>query len=159
MMRALLIVAIAVAYTAYHFLGVGGHGAVTHYDLSQPAQLPTIQQQALAGGEQIIRQAFERQSRHLQVEATGSVIKVLPDDTKPPQHQRFLLKLENGITLLVAHNIDLAPRVPGLKVGDALEFSGEYEWNKKGGVVHWTHHDPDGRHVAGWLRHNGNTYQ
>jgi hypothetical protein len=32
-------------------------------------------------------------------------------------------------------------------------------WNEKGGVVHWTHRDPGGRHMAGWLAHNGKTYQ
>jgi hypothetical protein len=40
-----------------------------------------------------------------------------------------------------------------------IQFYGEYEWNNKGGVVHWTHRDPNGHHVGGWLKHNGSTYQ
>lgn len=27
------------------------------------------------------------------------------------------------------------------------------------GVIHWTHHDPARKHVAGWLKHQGRTYQ
>ena len=67
--------------------------------------------------------------------------------------------MSNGQTLLVAHNIDLAPRIEGLRTGDTVEFYGEYEWNPKGGVIHWTHHAPNNDHVGGWLRHAGRTYQ
>jgi len=103
--------------------------------------------------------AFENQQSNLQIQGDGIVSKILPDDTKGSQHQRFILRLTNGQTLLIAHNIDLAPRIDNLNVGDTVEFYGEYEWNSKGGVVHWTHHDPSGRHEAGWLKHNGEIYQ
>ena len=64
-----------------------------------------------------------------------------------------------GQTLLVAHNIDLAPCISSLTAGDRVEFYGEYEWNSQGGVIHWTHHDPAGRHAEGWLRHRGRVYK
>ena len=102
---------------------------------------------------------FKSQQSDIQVGGTGTVIRTLSDDTEGSQHQRFILKLASGQTLLIAHNIDLAPRISSLREGDSVEFYGEYEWNSKGGVLHWTHHDPRGSHVNGWLKHNGSTYQ
>lgn len=84
---------------------------------------------------------------------------MLSDDFDGSKHQRFIVRLYNGQTLLLAHNIDLAPRVDSLREGDRISFYGEYEWNPKGGIVHWTHHDPAGRHVAGWIKFRGKTYQ
>ncbi len=106
-----------------------------------------------------LQQAFAARENDLQIEGLGTVVKVLPDDTKGSQHQRFLLETNAGQTLLVAHNIDLAPRIPGLREGDRVRFFGEYEWNDRGGVIHWTHHDPRGRHVGGWLEHRGERYE
>lgn len=112
-----------------------------------------------AESEDQIAAAFQNQQSNLQIKGEGLVHKILPDDTNGSQHQRFILKLSNGQTLLIAHNIDLATRISDLNVGDTVEFYGEYEWNEKGGVIHWTHHDPSGRHTDGWLKHNGQTYQ
>ncbi|UGB37674.1 DUF3465 domain-containing protein [Frateuria soli] len=94
-----------------------------------------------------------------QVHGSGIVTRILPDDEQGSRHQRFILRLPSGQTLLIAHNIDLAPRVSDLEVGDRVEYRGEYQSNPKGGVVHWTHRDPAGRHAAGWLRHDGQTFQ
>ena len=94
-----------------------------------------------------------------QVKAEGKVTRVLADDNTGSRHQRFIVKLASGRTLLIAHNIDLAPRVPALAAGDIIHFHGEYEWNENGGVIHWTHHDPQNRHPAGWIEHKGKRYQ
>ena len=94
-----------------------------------------------------------------QVEDIGLVTKILADDNRGSRHQKFLAKVASGQTLLFAHNIDLAPRINRLEIGDKIEFRGEYEYNPKGGVVHWTHHDPQGKHFAGWLKHNGQIYE
>ncbi|MFD1008580.1 DUF3465 domain-containing protein [Oceanisphaera ostreae] len=103
--------------------------------------------------------AYQNRQSDVQVEGRGRVTRLLADDNKGSRHQRFILALPSGQTLLIAHNIDLAPRINGLKEGDTVTFYGEYEWNNKGGVVHWTHHDPRGRHLGGWLQHNGKRYQ
>ena len=107
----------------------------------------------------VLASAFKEHKNGIQVEGRGVVIKILPDDNYGSRHQRFILKLNSGQTLVVAHNIDLAPKLSVLKERDVVTFNGEYEWNSKGGVLHWTHRDPRGRHVAGWLKHNGLMYQ
>jgi len=109
--------------------------------------------------EAVLKQAFENEQSDIQVEGEGTVWKTLPDDNKGTRHQRFILKLSSGQTLLVAHNIDLADKIKGLKKGDKVAFYGEYEWSEQGGVIHWTHHDPSGRHTDGWLKHDGRLYQ
>ena len=106
-----------------------------------------------------LQNAYNSRQSNLQVQGEGIVTKILRDDLRGSRHQRFLLRLSTGQTLLIAHNIDLAPRIKGLRTGDAVAFYGEYEWNAKGGVIHWTHHAPNGRHIGGWLKHNGITYQ
>ncbi len=94
-----------------------------------------------------------------QIQGSGTVLRVLSDDNDGSRHQRFILELDAGRTLLIAHNIDLAPRIASLGVGDTVSFYGQYESNEQGGVIHWTHRDPQGHHVAGWLEHNDRRYQ
>ncbi|WP_109440272.1 DUF3465 domain-containing protein [Acinetobacter haemolyticus] len=106
-----------------------------------------------------IMQAFQQQRSKLQVRSQGSVKALLPDDNDGSRHQRIILQLDNGLTLLVAHNIDLAPRIEGLQKGETVEFYGVYEYNNKGGVIHWTHHDPRRKHIDGWLKYKGKMYQ
>ena len=106
-----------------------------------------------------IQSAYENHQSDVQVKGRGIVTRILNDDNEGSRHQKFILKLFSGKTVLIAHNIDLAPRINSISKGDQVQFYGEYEWNKKGGVVHWTHHDPKGHHIDGWLKHNGITYQ
>jgi hypothetical protein len=106
-----------------------------------------------------VADAYQNQLSDIQVSGSGNVSRILSDDNKGSRHQRFILRLSSGQTLLVAHNIDLAPRINTLEDGDEVQFFGEYEWNSKGGVIHWTHHDPSGRHIGGWLKHNGRKYE
>ena len=117
------------------------------------------QKRGKAGDDSPVGRAFKTRTSNVQVEGEGVVTRVLADDLDGSRHQRFILSLASGQTVLVAHNIDIAPRVSGLRKGDSVRFNGEYVWNEKGGTVHWTHHDPAGRHTAGWLKHNGRTYQ
>ncbi len=114
---------------------------------------------AATSSDDAIAQAYRNGTSGVEVVGAGVVERVLPDDSDGSAHQRFIVRLASGQTLLIAHNIDLAPRIVGLAAGDSVGFKGEYEWNSQGGVVHWTHRDPAGKHVAGWLKHGGRTYQ
>ncbi|MDX2418532.1 MAG: DUF3465 domain-containing protein [Xanthomonadales bacterium] len=107
----------------------------------------------------VIEAAYENRQNDVQVQGQGRVLRILPDDNEGSRHQRFILELDTGQALLIAHNIDLAPRLSELNKGDTVSFYGEYEWNSKGGVIHWTHNDPNHRHIDGWLKHRGKTYQ
>lgn len=114
---------------------------------------------SVVSGDSPVGRAFKNKTSDVQVEGEGLVIRILPDDLAGSRHQRFIVRFASGKTVLIAHNIDIAPKVVGLQKGDSVHFYGEYVWNEKGGMVHWTHHDPKGHHTAGWLKHNGRTYQ
>ena len=114
--------------------------------------------ESLSEGVRAIQDAFRSERSDVIVRAQGVVERALPDDNDGSRHQRFIVRLAPSLTVLIAHNIDLAPPVP-LERGDRVEFRGEYEWNDRGGVVHWTHADPRGKHEEGWIRHEGKTYK
>jgi hypothetical protein len=105
-----------------------------------------------------VAEAFRAGRSNVWVETAGVVERSLPDDRAGSRHQRFVVRLEGGQTVLVSHNLDLAPRAH-VAAGDSVAFRGEYEWNDLGGVVHWTHHDPDGHMPGGWIRAGGHTYR
>lgn len=131
-----------------------GEFVVTEYEIPLPGLSLWTQ-----NPDGTLRKAYKDRRSGFQVRGKGVIIKLLSDDLKGSKHQRFVLKLSSGQTVLISHNIDLAPRINRLNIGDTVEFYGEYEWNSKGGVVHWTHHDPMGNHVGGWMKHEGEIYQ
>ena len=123
------------------------------------ARTPRKTPRASSRSDELLARAFEQRLSNIQVEGQGVVRRLLSDDNDGRRHQRFILELASGQTLLISHNIDLAPRVVGLRKGDVVSFSGEYEWNAEGGVIHWTHRDTSKRHPPGWLRHKGEVYE
>ena len=143
--NAVLIAAI-VAFFGFIFVSCASPGPVTEQRTAPLVDDP-------------VGRAFASRASDVQVEGEGKVIRVLADDLDGSRHQRFIVQLASGQTLLITHNIDIAPRIDRLKAGDRVSFNGEYFWNDEGGVIHWTHHDPQGRHVAGWVIHDGKTYK
>ncbi len=139
------------AVLAVAFIGVSQSGCVTTHD--------GVRVEPKSESDRALAQALANHQSNIQVQGNGIVTQLLADDNDGSRHQRFILRLGSGQTLLVAHNIDIANRIASLKEGDQLAFKGEYDWNPKGGVIHFTHHDPQGRHSSGWIKHNGQTYQ
>lgn len=113
---------------------------------------------ALPGGDGGIGELFRAQRSDVVVTVYAMVKTVLPDDNDGSRHQKLILTLSTGETVLLAHNIDLAERVP-CDPGDVLRVRGEYEWSAQGGVIHWTHRDPAGRHQPGWIEFEGTRYE
>ncbi|MFC3195130.1 DUF3465 domain-containing protein [Marinicella sediminis] len=104
-----------------------------------------------------INSLFVEQAVKTWVEFEARVKRLLSDDDEGSRHQRFIVNTD-GITVLIAHNIDLAPRVP-VRPGDLIKVRGRYEWNAQGGVVHWTHHDPQNNMPGGWIQHHKKKYK
>jgi hypothetical protein len=73
------------------------------------------------------------------------------------RHEEFSVRSAAG-PLEVVDNVDIAPQIP-LSPGDSIEVRGEMVHDPgKPPVVHWTHHDPGGRHPGGFIRYRGQMY-
>jgi len=143
---------------AYFGLDLSGHKQ-NHSPLSTIPEAQHAETTLPSNGIDSIKSAYDQRQSSVQVQGSGRVKAILRDDNDGSRHQKFILVLKNGLSILVAHNIDLAPKITNLKKGDVVEFYGEYEYNPKGGVLHWTHRDPQSRHESGWLKHDGQIYQ
>ena len=104
------------------------------------------------------QQVYERRDTGEWIDGVGVVRRLLADDHDGSRHQRFVLDMRNGQTLLIAHNIDLAERVP-LGMGDRVRVRGMYGWNELGGLVHRTHRDPHGVEDGGYVRYRTRMFE
>lgn len=115
-----------------------------------------VNQLGILSDENTLADLVAEQQSGVMIRLDGEVIRLLEQDNIGRRHQRFILK-HRDFTVLVAHNIDLARPVP-LSVGDQVTVYGQYEWNPQGGVIHWTHDDPQGERDGGWIKHDNQTY-
>jgi hypothetical protein len=105
-----------------------------------------------------LNRIFRKRDDGTWIEVSGFVTRLIADDDDGSRHQRFVIDVGNRQTLLIAHNIDVAQRVP-VGMGDRIQVRGMYEWNDLGGLVHWTHNDPLGIDDGGWIRFRGKDYR
>ncbi len=158
----IIIIAAIVAYLALQPstgpAGPGSDGATISPTATASTEVSPTASDPGSSTDAQIEQLYQSQAMDVPVTGSGTVARTLSDDTEGDRHQRFILELDSGLTLLVAHNIDLAPRLDGLAAGDRVGFHGEYVYTEQGGTIHWTHHDPDGSHADGWLEWQGRRY-
>ena len=153
MKNILLLIIIGIsAFIGYHNFVYHKSSSINIHDIKQKKSLPSSPLYE-------IDKLYKTRKSNVQVRGKGKVIKILPDDLKGSKHQRFIIRYSPSLTLLIAHNIDIAPKIRNIKIGNIIEFYGEYAWNNKGGVIHWTHKDPHKKHIDGYLKFKNRKYQ
>jgi hypothetical protein len=113
-------------------------------------------------GNAAVYDAWRAQRSRVEVTADGTVARVLGLREGPSgRHEGFLLHLRGssgrGLTVRVEDNVDITGPIP-VQPGDQVEVRGEYVYDPRGGLIHYTHHDPRGRHPSGYVRVNGRVY-
>ncbi len=75
-------------------------------------------------------------------------------------HEHFDVRISSGAAeqdILVADNVSIGAAAP-VRTGDTVIVKGVLEVDPTGPVIHWTHHDPANRHVAGFVLLDGKMY-
>ena len=105
--------------------------------------------------------AYAGQLTDGEVVGEGTVHGILGTRRGPSgEHEGFLLQLDGDcdLVLKVETNTDITGPVP-LHEGERVTVKGVYIFNAMGGLIHWTHHDPRGRHDNGYVLADGKLYQ
>jgi Protein of unknown function (DUF3465) len=103
----------------------------------------------------------------IEVRDAGVVVRVLGNrNSQSGVHEGFIVRVptrsndahtrRNMQTLRVEDNVDITGPIP-LGEGSAIQLQGQLECDDY--VIHWTHHDPRGRHMPGYISVDGKTYQ
>lgn len=132
--------------------------AVLFVGVSLPPTAHTAPASASASDRKLAR-AYDRGQSEFFIRFAATVKASLPTDYDGIRHQKFIVELKTGQTLLIAHNIDLSSPVRRLRVGERITIHGEYIWNDEGGLIHRTHDDTDGTLPNGWIRYKGKRYR
>ncbi len=104
--------------------------------------------------------AYSAGRSHVEVVADGTVTRILGvAQGRVSPHEGFLFRLASGCSVIVRveANTDFTGSIP-MAPGDRVTVKGEYEYYPLGGVIHWTHRDPRGRHEGGYIETGGKLY-
>lgn len=108
----------------------------------------------------VVCSAYSGGRSGVEVVADGTVTRVLgTEQGRVSPHEGFLVRLASGcsLTVRVEANTDFTGAIP-LGIGEHVLVKGEYEYYPRGGVIHWTHRDPRGRHDNGYIEAGGHSY-
>jgi Protein of unknown function (DUF3465) len=97
--------------------------------------------------------AYSAQRSRVEAVAGGRVTRIFGVRAgRSSPHEGFLMRLDSGcdLVLRVEVNTDFTGEIP-LSSNEPIVVKGEYEYYPRGGVIHWTHHDPRGRHENGYI--------
>jgi hypothetical protein len=107
-------------------------------------------------------------AHYAEMNDSGTIWRVLGVHNGPSgAHEGFLVHipfrapngaLTQGVSRAwkVEDNVDITGPIP-LRRGDNVTLQGQLECDDN--VIHWTHRDPRGRHIAGYIEVNGQRYQ
>ena len=112
-----------------------------------------------AAGPETIQQAMAscaRGASSVEVVASGTIATLLGTySSTTGQHEGFTLR-SRAMTLRIEDNVNITGPIP-LTKGEPVTLQGQYECND--GVIHWTHRDPRGRHIGGYIEAGGKIYR
>lgn len=106
---------------------------------------------------ELVRAANSRSRVHFVRAARMEVIRLLPDDREGRPHQKFVVRLSNGLEVTAVSNLDLCEYIP-VKVGMFVGLAGEFIWTNQGALIHWLHRDPRKNRPDGYVELNGKFY-
>lgn len=99
--------------------------------------------------------ACDRGAQHDEIRESGTVARILGTrESRSGLHEGFIVLLR-GRTYRVEDNADVTGVIP-LRRGEGITLQGQFECDDY--VIHWTHRDPSGRHLTGYVEVDGKYY-
>jgi hypothetical protein len=138
---------------------------LNQYQVSQDPRHQLPFPNAINGGlnfssdNKLFTRAWQQRLSGVQLSLEGKISRVFSSMETEAGQQKFSLQLAQGQVVTVIHDVRLGSAIEDLAEGEIIEVFGEYQWAPDGGVIHWTHRDPEGNRQAGWVRYKDRLYR
>ncbi|HLJ66786.1 MAG TPA: DUF3465 domain-containing protein [Chloroflexota bacterium] len=131
-------------------------GGIAYLRISRRSESVAGATQAARIGCTAVEDAFRAHRSGVWLTLGARVQRTLPDEQGTYRHQRFITVCPDGRTVLIVNDVSIGQRVPVVD-GATVGVRGQYVWNALGGLVHFTHHDPQGA-AGGWILFRSRLY-